>query len=221
MGGLKIKGKIISVEDYKLNAYELDAQVLDAKIRHFLESGQVASALRAFIKFDANYSGTTLRGALLPLIKRAIQAQSAEAMQLLTTFESRKKERESDLRRMSAENRRMAEASLAEEDAASLAQYNAELQAAVGWPTLSPFVQESLDATITYAETEMSRINEPLSYRGDSGKVYRDAWALAHQGGDANTISTAISATTEALIPEYYKAKLEAAATASAPLATE
>ncbi len=216
-GAIKFNGNMISAADYKLNAYELDAQVQDAKIRRFLKAGQTVQALRAFTKFDVDYSATNVRRALLPLIKKAMQDQAAEATQLLNTLEARTKERETGLQRMSVESRRITVAAMAEEDAAFKAQYDAELQATVGWPTLSPFIQESLDETLSFSESEMARIQEPLSYTGDSGKAYRDAWASIHHGENPEAISTAMSVVTEALIPERYTAKLEAAAAAATP----
>ncbi len=208
-GGIKYHGKVISAPEYEANAYELDAEILAHQIQTELQAGQIVPALRAFAKLDAEYIGTNPWRALLPTIKQAMQAHGAQAQQLLNTFEKRSKEREMNLQQMSPENRRVTGEAIAEEEAGFQMNFNKEKEAGVSWPTLSPFVKESLQETVRISQSEIARISEPLSFTGDSGKVYREILALLKKG-DPSVIEEARKAVSEAQISERYILKLRA-----------
>jgi hypothetical protein len=206
-GGIKYQGKIITAAEYEANAYELDAEMLANKIQADLTAGQILPALRAFTKLDAEYIGTNAWRGILPMIKQAMQTQGAQAQQLSNTFEKRSEERQMNLQQMSAENRRVTGGAIAEEQAEFEMNYKKEKEAGVKWPTMSPFVRDSLDETVRTANSEMARISEPLSFTGDSGKVYRETLALL-KAGDRSVIDDARKAVSDALISERYVLKL-------------
>ncbi len=211
-GGMKFKGEVLSPDAYKANIYEINSEIVAARIRTMLQKGQTTSALREFVRFDSEYIGTNARKSLLPLVVQAMRTQLTQAKTMMNTHEQRMKQRSDELVLMSPADRQSTQAAIAEEEASYKAQYDKEAQMQIGWLTLHPFIEETFSNTISYAESEISRTNEPVDFQGDSGKAYRDAWA-AIQSGNFQAIRNAMSLVSEAMIPERYVRILEAAAT--------
>ncbi|NJM37612.1 MAG: hypothetical protein HC845_07020 [Akkermansiaceae bacterium] len=208
-GGIKYHGKVIAAAEYEANAYELDAEILAHQIQVSLKAGQVVPALRAFSKLDAEYAGTSSWRTLLPTIKQVMQEHGAQAQQLLDTFENRAKEREMNLQQMTPSNRSVTKDAIAEEEAVFRMNFAKEKEAGVIWPILSPSVKESLQGTVSTSQSEIARLSEPLSFAGDSGKVYRETLALLKKS-DYSVVAEARKAISETQIPERYIMKLRA-----------
>lgn len=210
-GGIKVKGALISPADYQLNTYDLDARVQEAKIRTLVNQGQMLTALREFTSFSANFQSTTSFGALVPLMVQVIKSHVEEAEQLLTTFDARSKKRMSGLEQMTAEDRKISENAIKEEDAAFEVRFKAEKDAR-NWVTPSPFNKASLEDTIQFGKAEITRISAVKTTLGnDGGKAWRDARAIIQNGGSAAAISSAIAAAKTAGVSPKYIAMLEEA----------
>lgn len=212
-GGIKTNGEMISPAAYQANAYELDARVQEVKIRNFIAARQPLAALRVFSDFDRDYRTTVSYGALAPLIKQVAQAHVEEARQQLLTLESRLKERQIGLERMTNEDRPVTERAIKEQDEAIEARFTAEKDAKISWVTTSPFHKPSLEETVRYGETMLAQLASVTTVLGaDGGRSYREAWSAIHSGADAPAVTTAIAAARSASIPPRYLAVLEAAA---------
>jgi hypothetical protein len=212
-GGVKISGKMVPPEEYKPNAYELDARVQEMKIRDLISKHQVVAALREFSTFKQDYPKTLAFNALLPLMKNTIQSYAGEVNQLLQSLDSRTNAREASVVQMSPTSRSATENAIREETDAIEARYKAEKQAHIDWPTTSPFHKQSLDDTVRFAQSELSRLDTTkVDFGVDAGKAYRELYSLVQNDGSAAAVSTAISSAKSAMVPARYVAPLEAAA---------
>jgi len=215
-GGVKINGGIISPENYQQNTFYLDARVEEAKINLLVAERQYLAALRAFSDFSTNFKGTTSLAALTPVMQRLMANQVAEAKQLLATFDDRVKKRDIGLERMAADDRRITENAIKEEDKAIEARFKAEKAAHIIWVVPSPFNKSTLDEIVRSGEAEIKRLETSSTVLGnDSGKLWREAMSLIKNGGSANDISAAIAAARDAGVSAKYMTMLEEAAKAN------
>ncbi len=211
-GGVKVKGAIVSPADYQLNAYDLDARVKEAKIRTLVNQGQQLPALREFSSFCTDFQNTTSFASLAPLIVQVIKSQVAEAEQLLLTLDARSKKRMAGLDQMAAEDRKISENAIKEEDAAIEARLKLEKTGAKNWVTPSAYNKASLEETVSFGKTELTRIAAVKVALGqDAGKAWRDAFAVIRNGGSGPAIATAVSTARTAGVSPRYLAMLEEA----------
>lgn len=212
-GGIKIGGKIITKEEYKANAYDYDARVQESKIRAMVTANQIIPALRAFADFDRDFRTSLSYGALAPLAKQLIQSHVNECQQLLTSLDTRLKERQTGLQRMVSEDRAITEAAIKEQDAAIEARYKSEKDSRQVWVTTSPFHKASLEEAVRFGKTELARVSAVKTEIGvDGGKAYRDVYSAIQTEADAATVTAAVTAAKTALVPARYLAPLEEAA---------
>lgn len=212
-GGIKVGGKVISTQEYEVNAYDLDAQIQEAKIRKLVVDGEFVGALRLFSEFDADYRTTLSYGAVLPLIRQVIQNQVAEAKQSLATLPSRLKDRDQGLLQMTTDDRAVTHAAIQEEAAQLEARYKAEKNSKLTWVTVDPFHKGSLEDTAKFGETELVRLSAVKTVLGvEGGKSYREVYKAVHDGGNNAAVTAAMSRAKTALIPDRYLKPLEDAA---------
>jgi hypothetical protein len=211
-GGIKIDGKIITLAERRANAYEIDARVKEAKIRRLVSANQSLQALREFAAFEKDFRNTTANSALAPLMKQVITAYTADVENTRSSYDTRVKEREIGLDRMSATDRPITERAIREENAELELQFKKEKDAKIGWVTTHPFFKPSLDDTITFSKQELTRLSAVKSPPAvDGGKIFRDGLALIQSKGDSAGVTALLSAAKSAMIPQTYIAILEAA----------
>lgn len=213
-GGVKMKGKIITPEEYQLDAYDLDAKVEEARILNMIEQRQFISALRAFSDFMTNFKSTNSMATLTPVMTRVMNAQIAESKRLLASLDQRTKERETGLQQMAASDRRITENALKDEAANVEKRLEAEKAAKILWVTPSPFSRSALDEAIRGGESELRRLGtiKAPDLSKDSGGQWREAMALIVKGSPDSEVSTAIAAVRSAAVPAEYITILETAA---------
>jgi hypothetical protein len=213
-GGVKMKGKIITPEQYALDAYDLDAKVEAARILNLVEQRQFIAALRAFSDFMTRFKSTTSLAVLTPTMKQVMNAQIAESKRLLASLDQRTEERNLGLERMAVEDRGATENALKDEAANTEKLLEAEKAAKIIWVTPSPFNRSALDDVVRGGDSEMRRLDaiQPPAPGKDSGGLWRNAMALIVRGAPAAEVSSAISAARSAGIPADYITTLENAA---------
>ncbi len=212
-GGIKLNGKMVSPEEYKANAYELDARVQEAKIRQLIEQAQFLPALLVFADFDRDFRSTLAYGALAPLVRQVIQSYTAEARQSLSTLDARLKVRAVGFERMDPEARKDTERAVEEQTNAIEARYKAEKDGKQAWVTTSPFHKASFEDTVRFGDLEIARLAAVKTELGvDGGRAYRELWIAVHRGGNAASVTSALAAAKTANVPVRYLAPLEAAA---------
>ena len=209
-GSVKLNGKLISPEEYKSNAYDLDARVQEAKIRGLIADNQLVAALRLFVDFDRDYRKTLSHASLLPLMKQVIQAHVAEAERLLATLDARLKEREVGLDRMTPEDRVITANAINEQTAQMEELLKSDKAARQAWVTLSPYNKAALEEIVRFGNQEMDRLGKLESVVAtDSGRLFREAWTAVHRGGSPAAVTTALAAAKAANVPPRYLAPLE------------
>lgn len=212
-GGIKVGGKVISTQEYELNAYDLDAQVQEAKIRGLVDDGEFLGALRLFSEFDADYRTTLSYGALLPVIRQLIQNQAAEARQSLATLPGRLKARDLGLLQMATADRGVTREAIQEEASQLESRYKAEKNSKFTWVTMEPFHKGSLEDTAKMGETELVRLAAIKTVLGvEGGKSYREVYKAVHDGANNATVTAALGRAKTALVPARYLTPLEDAA---------
>jgi hypothetical protein len=216
-GGIKLGGKIIPAEEYRANAYELDAQIAAAKIRRLAESTDLLGCLRAFAEFEKDFRNTRAADDLVPLIRKVIVAYRDQTSEWLATLEKRTEARLKGLERMSLEDRTNSERAIQEEAAYLESRYQSEKAARAVWFTAHPFHKASIEENTRTAERELRRLETQASRpHVDGGKAFRDAWAVI-QDGDEKSIRETLSKVRSARLPDRYVQILEDAARESKP----
>lgn len=212
-GGIKMEGRLISAENYKPNAYDIDSRVQEAKLRRLVEAGLYIPALRQFTEFDKDFRTSLAYADLLPLITKVIQNQQTAAKQALSTLPARLKQREAGLQQMAGEARTATAAAIREEDAAVEANYKAEKEAKEKWVTPSPNHKASLDDIDKLCTAELTRMAavKPAAAK-DGGEAYRDVYSAVNSDAKAAQVSAAMSVAKAAFVPARYLAPLEAQA---------
>ncbi len=210
-GGIKVRGKIIMPDEYRANAYELDAVVQENAIRALVAQGRLLDALRRFMVFDRDFRNTAPFRAILPLIRQVVISHSAEAEQSLSTLEKRVEERTAGLSRMQPADRTTAERAIAEEDAAIEMNFKAEKDSKVGWVTPHPFSKSALTETSRYSKQELSRIAKLSSAPFvDAGKAYREAYQAILSASDQAAVRQVMQEVRSARLPAKYMEILQA-----------
>jgi hypothetical protein len=210
-GGIKTGGRILPPAEYRANALEIDARGGEARIRELVAGGNFLQALREFKQFEVDFRGTRSHTELLPLIQQTINRYLAEIEQLRGSYDKRMKERETGLERMQFDDRRNAQAAIAEELELAEQQYTKEKAERLGWITPHPNITKSLDDTLSFGKQELSRLAAtPQTH--DTGKAYRDALRKISTTPDATARNAALAEARSAGVPANYLSKLEAAA---------
>lgn len=210
-GGVKIRGKIIMPDEYRANAYELDAAVQENAIRTLVAQGRLLDALRRFMIFDRDYRNTAPFRAILPLMRQVVISHNTEAEQSLSTFDKRVEERAAGLARMQPADRAATEKAIEEEDAALETNFKAEKDSKIGWVTPHPFSKSALTETTRYCKQELSRIAKLSSTPFvDGGKAYREAYQAILGASDQGAVKQVMQEVKSARLPATYMEILQA-----------
>ncbi len=215
-GGIKMNGKIIPSSEYRANAYDIDARVLETKIRALAKNSHHLQALRAFGDFSRDFRNTNSHTALIPLIEQLITSYTAEISQQLANFDMQLKEREVGLQRMASTDRAATEKAIREETAGFEARLKSEKESKIGWVTTEASFKPSLNETLTFSKQESTRLAAlKTAAISDGGKIYRDTLGLILGKSDKTAVSTALTAAKSAMLAPRYITRLEEAARAS------
>lgn len=215
-GALKIHGKLVNADDYRQDAYDMDARVAEIRIRRMVEAGAYMEALRAYEIFERDFSKSEVSRNVTPLMKQVVRAHVSELDDMLMTLDARMRERDIGLQRMSAIARRDAELAIANEAAELEVINKAEKAAKAGWLTVDPFLRKSIEEGLSHARKEEARFAAlGLQKPADGGRIFRDALRLV-QSSDKNSpsVGAAIEMVKAAMLPERYTALLQAEADA-------
>ncbi len=214
-GGMKLNGQIVDAREYRSNAFELDARAIEAKIREHVSNRQWLPALRLFEEFTADFKSSAAYQDLLPVIRKVIDQHETAASRMLSDFQSRMDERKVGLDRMSAAERPITEAALAERDAALEARYQEERSSRAKWVTPHPDHKRSLEDTVRAAQQEARRLDSQRTQANqvEGGEAYREAWEVIHaEEPDQKEYRAAMNDVRSARLPQRYVTMLEEAA---------
>lgn len=215
-GALKINGKLVSADDLRQDAYDMDSRVAAIRIRRMIEAGDHVRALRAFEIYQRDYPNSEGHRDMIPLMKKVAGARASELEEMLATFDRRLKEREIGLQRMSALVRRDAQLAIADEAAELAALIKAEAEAKIGWITVDPYSKPSIEQGLAFARKQEEGFAVARQQNSaEGGRIYRDALRVV-RSADINSplVAAAIQAAKAAKLPERYIAVLQAEANA-------
>lgn len=214
-GGRKIGGLMVSGADYRANAYDIDAQTLEAKIRAAEKAGRSIEALRAFTALDTEFQASVSFRAVLPSVQKMLQALRGQVAGSLATFEKRMETRETELGAMGEGERAGVKQALDAKAAELEARYQAEKAAGQQWVTPSADHRASLEDCASLIDSEISRLSTPeiaAKPAADPGKAFRTAMKSIRSGDKPEDVEKAISDAQAAGLPERYVGMLEEAA---------
>jgi len=220
-GGRKVGGLMIKAAEYRANAFDLDARMVEAKIRNAAKNTQWLAALRAFVELDKDYQNAVCYREVMPVVVSVLQAMRSQINSSLKTFDARMDQRAADLEAMSPADREATQRALDGERAKLDKLYQLEKSRGQSWVTFHPDHKQSLDDDLSLAESELQRLHSALPAAADSGRIFRQAWKVIHSEAKAEEIETALAAAEAAALPERYLKALQAAAKASASKPTE
>lgn len=204
-GGLKVDGKILSAEDYKADMYDIDAKILEKRIRLIAASGDIPGALRGMGRMDLDFRLTSSRKALQPLMKQLVQIYKEQISEQAATYEKRVAEREASLARMSIDARNATEKALDDEVAQARARFKADQEAKQIWCFTHPYLLESLEEAMESIEDfEKGEHEDELDESKDAGRIYRNILKFIANNTDPLTIEDAIAQGYDAKIADRY-----------------
>jgi hypothetical protein len=202
-GGVKLDGKILTSDEHKTDAYDIDSRMHGAKIREAAQANP-ALATKMFMEFARDYEATTAYREALPVARQAMQAYLRQIESTLSTLPARVKEQREGLARMSGEDRANTERAIREQYATLDARFAREKAAGrEAWISIHPLHEESLREAARNIEQELRRLNATPSTL-DGGEAYRETMAAIRAGEDKEVINTAFTRVTQAKVPERY-----------------
>lgn len=211
-GGIKMGGKIITGEEYRADLYDIDAKILEARIREAAGRGDIVGALRGISRMDSDFKSTNSRKAVQPIKKQLLQTYKAQIEEQIATLPTRKAERDASLARMNRDARAVTEQALQEEIDQTDLRFKADLSVDQKWTATHPFHEKSLEKAQEAIEEELQE--EEFTPRGDSGRIYRNILKFISGSDDHAAIRDVLFKGEEVEIPEKYMKNLKDAATA-------
>lgn len=216
-GGRKVDGLMISGADYKANAYDMDARMLEAKVRQEAAAGHAILALRAFTQLDEKFQASAGYRQVLPVVVAVLQRLRGQITASLSTYDDRMEKKAAELESLSGTDQANVRRALEQEAAALEARYQAEKAAGQVWVTPSSKHRASLEDCSTQIDSELTRLtgsDVAAKPEGDPGKAYREAWKSIRSHADLEEVEKAIADAQAAGLPEAYLQMLTDAAKA-------
>lgn len=211
-GGVKMDGKIIPVDEYEKDAYEIDAKIAEKRVRDAAAAGDILNALRWMDKLDTDFMQTASRRAVAPLKDQLLRSYKARIDELLATLDARTQKRQQDLGRMTGESRANAEAALQQELEIVQRSLAGSRERKQRWSEIHEFDKESLESAQDAIEDAQ---NETLEDAGkDAGRVYRNIVRIIGEQSDPAVLREVVDKADEYGIPAKYTDKLKEAAKA-------
>ncbi|NWK56508.1 hypothetical protein HW115_12880 [Verrucomicrobiaceae bacterium N1E253] len=213
-GGIKLSGHLISAEDIKTNAYDIQARILSEKIKKRAKSGQYPQALRLWEKLQNQYAHSAAYQDGISWIPRVLRAHQSELQQHLDTLDARLKKQQKVLESLADSDRDRAEKLITEKKnryEATIDREQNELKSQ--WLTINPFHEQALQYNLRSVESELRSLeSKPASSIRLAGPDLRSAWtALA--GGKLSDAERHLQAALSLKIDKQYtdpiKAELE------------
>ena len=216
-GGRKVGGLMIKATEYRANAFDLDARVLDAKIRNAAKSSQWLTALRAFGELDKDYQSAVCYREVLPVVVRVLQSFRSQIDSSLKSYEARMGQRAAELEAMPPADREATKRAIEGESSKLEKLYQLEKSSAQPWVTPHADLKQSLDDDLALADAELQRLTtaQPAAPAADGGKIFRHTWKVLHSEADAEEMEKSLAAAEVAALPERYLKLLQEAAKAS------
>ncbi|MCF7674206.1 MAG: hypothetical protein K9N23_06210 [Akkermansiaceae bacterium] len=216
-GGRKIDGLMIPAADYRANAYDMDARVLETKIRQEATARHSIIALRTFAKLDENFAPSKSYREVLPVVVKLLQSLRVQVAASISTYEARMEKQASELESMSGTEQATVKRAIEQRAAALESRYQAEKSAGQAWVTPSSEHLGSLEDCLTQIDSELSRLTDGQTGAKpevDPGQAYREAWKTIRSQADLEEVEKSMADAQAAGLSETYIEMLTEAAKA-------
>jgi len=210
-GGLKLKGEMITREQYEANAYEYDALVSESQIMDAISGRNFIGAVRSFAEYDQKFEHAAGRDQLAAQMIKVLTVFGSSLEQSSSGYEARVKSREKGLAQMSPEDRVSTSRAISEKFALIDAQFQQEKADKIALVTPHFLHQDSLREAIRQVSSEMRRIEASGKKRkADKSpeETYRKVWEQLPSATDEEKKEIFGSLKNQAL-PEEYMQLLE------------
>ncbi|KAB2642545.1 MAG: hypothetical protein DVB26_02270 [Verrucomicrobia bacterium] len=220
-GGRKVGGLMIKADEYRANAFDLDARVLQMKIRNAAKTGQWLTALRAFAEFDKDYQAAACYREVLPVVVGVLRTLRSQIDASLKTFDARMDKRTAELEAMAPADREASKRAIDGESAKLEKLYQLEKAASQAWVTPNVDHKQALEDDLALADSELQRLTGAAPAAGDAGKVFRHTWKVIHSDADAEEMEKSVANAEAAALPERYLKLLQEIAKTHATKSTD
>lgn len=211
-GGRKLDGQLISGEEWRANAYDLDARTVERKIRDAHKANLTLDVLRAFAELEAEFQPSASFRTMVPIVVAVMKNLRRKVEISLGSFEARMEKQAADLDGMSGTTRDNVKRAIEQKQAVLEARYQAEKAASQQWVTPSPDHRQSLEDCASVLDSELSRLGDEIPPPAvDPGKAYRDAWRAIRTSKEAADVEKAYEAAQAGGLPERYLKLLQQA----------
>jgi len=209
-GAIKLNGRMISPTERKADAVGIDSAILGVQFEHAAATGKLLGALRLHAKLELQFAGSAAQKATLGTATELLSTYETQIARSLATLDTRVKERKVGLERMPAQDRERAKRIFAEQAAAFQQQIAIEKEQRTKWLSVDPFDRSSLDDAKRRIDTEIQRLERPVTVHSQvpADEAYRSAWT-ALEGAKKDEVRKILSDLARARLPEQYTKLLE------------
>lgn len=178
-GGVKFKERIIPAAERAPQAYSLDASIALSGIKAAVDAGDVLSALRAWTRFETDFTGSSAHRENIGFMTRVMKQHLANVVSTLAQVDARNQARNTSLDSMIGSERSRSQQAIQEEQDTYLARVEREKTAGIKWLSLDPYVKAPLEETRRLLENEIRRLESiDLSKLPDTEKIFTDTYAI-------------------------------------------
>ncbi len=178
-GGMKLSGKMVTVEDYMATAYAYDQSIAVQKIYRDMLNRNFLGALRLFADYESRFPNGKSRVELVSKIKQVLVFYQSSLNESLSGYDARLKLREAGLARMSNEDRMVTQGALDEQMASLKHRFELEKAMKNFWITPDAFHKESIVEALRQVDAEIKRLNSPPKNSSETVSLedsYSEAW---------------------------------------------
>ncbi|MBK1881733.1 hypothetical protein JIN85_04865 [Luteolibacter pohnpeiensis] len=213
-GGMKVDGKLLTPAEYRANAYEIDARVLEAKIRSAAERNDYPGALEPFVTLQNDFDASATYKEVAPYVRKVMETYRTKVSQLAASVDARAAQQKKGLASMNSADRANSERAIADEMTRSQKLFQREKAMKKTWVTPSINNKSVLQDIVRTADKELATIDrKSKALKIDAGDAYRKAWDLIQKtDSDPKEVKAAVSTVRGARIPDRYIKYLEEAA---------
>lgn len=179
VGGMKLSGKMVTVEDYTAAAYAYDQKIAVQKIYREMLNRNFLGALRLFADYELKFPNGKSRDELVSKIKQVLIFYQASLNESLSGYDARLRLREAGLARMSNEDRVVTQGAHDEQMANLKNRFELEKAMKNFWVTPDAYHKESIVEALRQVDAEIKRLNSPTKNTSETVSledIYSDAW---------------------------------------------
>jgi hypothetical protein len=178
-GGMKLSGKMVTVEDYMASAYAYDQKIAVQKIYRDMLNRNFLGALRLFSDYESKFPNGKSRVELVLKIKQVLIFYQSSLNESLAGYDARMRLREVGLARMLNEDRMVTQQALDEQMVHLKSRFELEKTMKNYWVTPDAYYKDSMVEALRQVDAEIKRLNSPSKATSETVSLedsYSEAW---------------------------------------------